>query len=92
MYDYKALEKKLRLVVSYVAPRLKEEDLQEINELIDHHAEYGVAYEMLCHLIAQEQIVITPEVYELITELGKQMNFGEDVWNKLAPLKREASG
>lgn len=92
MYDYKSLEKKLKLAVSYVAPRLKEEDLKEINELIDHHAEYGLAYEMLSHLIAQEQIAITPEVYELIAELGKQMNFGEDVWNKLAPLKREISG
>ena len=57
--------------------------------MIDHHAEYGEAYDILCHLVAHEQIAITPEIYELIVELGKQMKLGEDVWTSIAPLIRE---
>jgi hypothetical protein len=85
MYDYESLEKKLRVVLSYFATKLRSELVDEIREFIEHR-EYGVAYELLCHLITSENQRIPPNIFKMIVELGQQMELPNDVWEKLEPL------
>ena len=87
MHDYKSLENELKSVVDSVAQDLKNKaQVRQINELIDEHAEYGVAYDLLCYLILNEELKISPDIYERIVELGKQMKMEEDSWLPLAVL------
>jgi hypothetical protein len=86
-----ALEDQLTTVVNYFSEPLKDlEDFQDVRELIDQHGEYGVAYELLCYLIAEKQLGIPTDIYQKIVELGKQMGIEEKMWLSLADF-REAS-
>jgi hypothetical protein len=87
-YDYESLEEKLRTVVSYFATKLNGEFVDQITEFIEHR-EYGEAYELLCHLVASVNQQIPPNIYEMIVELGRQMELPNDVWEKLKPLAEQ---
>jgi len=86
-YDYKSLEEKLRTVVSYFADKLNGEAVEQIKEFIEH-GEYGEAYELLCHVVASAKQQIPADVYEIIMELGRQMELPNEIWEKIKPLRQ----
>lgn len=89
MYDYATLEKKLKEVISHVGARIKPQEIDEINELIEQHGEYGVAYDLLCHRIGEDQIPITPAIYQIMVDLAEQMKLPPSVCSNLASLQQD---
>ena len=48
------------------------------------HNELGLAYELLCERLAQEQVKIAPEVYELLRSMGLRMELSPSTWEVLS--------
>ena len=85
MYDYKAVEEKLNRVISHFALQLGDEGVTEVSDFISY-GEYGEAFDLLCHILAQKRLPIPPDIYELLVGLGKQMELEASVWRQLEPL------
>lgn len=58
------------------------DDINEIIEFLDHD-EWGVAFEILCTVIEQENIIITIFQYQEIVDIGNKMNMDCNLWNEL---------
>ncbi len=59
--------------------------LDDINEIIEflEHDEWGVAFEILCTVIEQENIIITIYQYQEIEDIGNKMNMDSNLWNEI---------
>lgn len=64
--------------------QLLEQDLKEIDEYVRYN-EWGIAYEILCSSIEQNNMVLSNEQYHIISQLGERMEMDEELW---AELKR----
>jgi len=58
------------------------DDINEIIEFLDHD-EWGVAYEILCTVIEQENTIITIYQYQEIEDIGNKMNMDSNLWNEI---------
>lgn len=58
------------------------DDINEIIEFLDHD-EWGVAFEILCTVIEQENIIITIYQYQEIEDIGNKMNMECNLWNEI---------
>jgi len=85
MYDkdfYNSIEQKLELILSAPNISLSKIELSEIREYIDV-TEYGIAFEYLCFVLCEKGLVILSQLYNVIEELGTQMELDIDVWHCL---------
>ena len=75
MYEILQIAKKIQLL---------NEDVKEIDEYLQYN-EWGIAFEILCSSIEQNNMVISNEQYQIISQLGERMEMDEELW---AGLKR----
>lgn len=57
-------------------------DMDLIKEYLDHN-EWGIAFELLCSAIEQENIKINDNQYKIICKLGNKMGFDEELWSSI---------
>jgi len=58
------------------------DDKEEIIDYINYN-EYGIAFEVLCSIIEQENITVSCDDFKIIEKLGMTMNFDRRLWNKI---------
>ena len=63
-------------------PKKDELDVLEFLE----HDEWGVAFEVICSVIEQENLSIDGEQYKDIEEIGLYMEMEDDLWTVLKPV------
>lgn len=66
-------EARLRLLLSALADRLRPEDVQNVEHLIDHN-ESGVALEILCSQLDEFDAMLRPSELAEIRSLAKQFD------------------
>lgn len=67
---------------------LIESDLKEIEEYIENN-EWGIALEVLCSILHQNNIYISINQYETICDLGNKMEFNDELWRDLKVCRQE---
>ncbi|MBF4695202.1 MafI family immunity protein [Fusibacter ferrireducens] len=66
-------------------PKLKdfpEKDLKDIKGFLDHD-EWGVAFEVICSVIDEDQLNIDDSIYSALDEIGRAMNMDDSLWSDL---------
>ena len=61
-------------------------DKRDVLEFLEHD-EWGVAFEVMCSVIEQENLSIDNERYKDIEEIGIHMEMDEELWTVLKPIK-----
>lgn len=59
--------------------RLPNKDIETIEEYLEH-AEWGIAFEVLCSAIEYDKITISHKDYIQIKEIGEYMGMDKDLW------------
>ncbi len=62
--------------------QIPNKDKQDIVELLDNN-EWGIAFEVLCSTIEQENIIINKEQYKAIEEIGMVMKMDNTLWMRI---------
>lgn len=80
-----SLNSKIAALLDDLAPRLSDEEVDEIRELLDNDEE-DAALESLCEEIYENDVRITSDTYESIAEIGEELEMDESVWEGLKDL------
>jgi hypothetical protein len=83
---WESLSRDLHRAYSSAGACLNDEQRSLFFEYLEHN-ELGLAYELLCEKLAQEQAKIAPEVYELLQSLGRRMELSPSTWEILSVNK-----
>lgn len=62
--------------------KLPEDDIASIEEYIENN-EWGLAFELLCIAIEQENIPVSKGVFRKIEKVGSKMELDNYLWNDL---------
>lgn len=65
--------------------KIGKKDRENIDEYLDHN-EWGLAFEVLCAAIQENNIKISQENYEIINMIGNQMELDHKLWSALESL------
>ena len=85
---YRQLEIKLLDLLGRVSDRLTTENIEFGRDLIEAHGEYGVALEMICDWLTEDDLPISPEEYELISGVAETMEASDwSMQDRLTPLR-----
>lgn len=57
-------------------------DKKDVDEYLDHN-ELGLAFEVLCIAIEKDGIKISQKDYEILNNLGNQMDMDSKLWSNL---------
>ncbi|MDR2977781.1 MAG: MafI family immunity protein [Streptococcaceae bacterium] len=61
---------------------LPEKDISSLREYLEHN-EVGIAFELMCSAIEQEEFPVSEQVFRQITDLGTEMEFDKSLWDKI---------
>lgn len=75
----------LENIVDKLKNKLSQEDIDTVNELIDHN-EWGIAYEHICVQLSEFDIPINRQLYEEIEKFGKLIETSDSYWLHLQEL------
>ena len=78
------IEASLREAASQVAPSLSTEQYDDVVHLLDH-GEPGIALDLLCSHLYEDDIVVVDEVRWQIANAGNLMKMNPLLWESLAP-------
>lgn len=73
MKSKEKIEDKLLELLNEISNKLLSSDAAEIQEYIEHR-EWGLAFETLCILLEEDEIRISIEFYNKLSQCGKLMN------------------
>jgi hypothetical protein len=59
-------------------------DTHDILEFLEHD-EWGVAFEVLCSVIEQENLSINESQYNEIIDIGREMDMDDTLWVRIEP-------
>lgn len=76
---------KIGSLLDELAPRLSEEEVDEIRELLERDEE-DAALEALCEEIYENDVRILSETYESIAEIGEELELDPSVWEAIQDL------
>jgi hypothetical protein len=76
---------KISSLLDELAPRLSEEEVDEIRELLEKDEE-DAALEALCEEIYENDVRILSETYESIAEIGEELELDPSVWEAIQDL------
>jgi len=84
MYNYKKLEKNLLDLLFSLQATIPKGIYIEAREYIEDHGEYGIALELLCDVLCEENISIKPSVLERIKSISDTMKLDSDIWKHIS--------
>jgi len=75
----------IRLLVSRFASELPSENATDALELLDH-AEWGVAFDLICTQLYEYEIPVSKEQFALIEQTARMMDMDSTNWDYLKEL------
>ena len=79
------LIKGIRSLIDEVADSLPVDNISGARDLL-RHGEWGLAFELICTQLYEYEVLIAPEMYETIEQLGQKMKISPDEWKMLREL------
>ncbi len=82
MNNWYYINNNLHQLLDEIKMHLTRKDYQDISELLDNN-EQGLALEILCDLIDEHHIYLSPYMFEIIKKTGKGMGIDKKYWKNL---------
>ncbi len=74
MFDYKIVEAKLNHTLSLVGEILPKQYIDMVRSDIEQGGKWVLAFETLCDCLAEENLPIPQQVYEILDEIASLLN------------------